>query len=125
MAQYQNLLMAQTSKKYLILIYDDTLDGLLSSIFDVFRLKLVDFNINSNKHYKEQLFQQILNVSTNKAKSNRIKIGLRRKTGQNLLPYLQQIFYKHSEKEKIIFELIQRVFYPTIIDSKPHHIIST
>jgi len=117
--------MTQASKKHLILLYDNTLDGLLSSIFDVYRLNLVDFDINPSKNFKEQLFQPILNVATNKAKSNRIKIGLKRKTGQNLLPYLQQIFHNHSQKEKVIFQLIQRVFYPAINDSKPHHTIST
>lgn len=117
--------MTQQSKKYLILLYDDTLDGLLCSIFDVFRLKLEHFDINTSKDFRDQLFQPILHVSTNKAKSNRIKIGLMRKTGQNLLPYLQQIFNNQPNKEKVIFELIQRVFFPTIIDSTPHHIINT
>ncbi len=118
-------IMNQTSKKYLMLLYDNTFDGLLSSIFDVYRLKLVDFDINPSVSFKEKLFQPTLNVSTNKAKANRIKIGLKRKTGQNLLPYLQEIFYKKSDKEEVIFQLIQRVFYPPISCSKSHGTINT
>ena len=117
--------MNQTPKKYLILLYDDTFDGLLSSIFDVYRLKLEDFDINTTKNFKEKLFQPTLNVLTNKAKSNRIKIGLKRKTGQNLLPYLHQLFLKKSDKEEVIFQLIHRVFYPTVIGSKPHYTANT
>lgn len=119
------LLMHQTKKKYLILLYDNTLDGLLSSIFDVYRLQLEDFDIFIEKHYHHQLFQPILKIRTNKAKANRIKIGLKRKTKQNLLPHLQTIFNQQPNREKAIFQLIHKTFYPQLIDSTLYHTIGT
>ena len=102
--------MMATSEKYLILLYDNSFDGLLSSIFDVYRLQLTHFDISPSQKMEGKLFQPTLNVSTNKAKSNRIKIGLKRKTGQDLLPYLQTIFQQKSNREELIFQLINRTF---------------
>ena len=44
--------------------YDNTFNGLLSAIFDVYRLKLDDFDIKPQKDFQETLFQPILNVAT-------------------------------------------------------------
>lgn len=98
------------NKGYLILLYDDTLNGLLTAIFDSYRLQLDHFDIQPEYTIKEKLFKPILEIKTNNAKANRIKLGLRKKTGQDLLPYLQQIFVKNETKEKTICQLIQKVF---------------
>lgn len=102
--------MKVTSPKYLILLYDDTLNGLLSAIFDAYRLNLEHFEIVSNQNFQEQLFKPTLQVSTNKAKANRIKIGLKRKTGQNLLPYLRRSFNNQISKEEKIYQFVQNIF---------------
>jgi len=102
--------MKVTTPKYLILLYDNTLNGLLSAIFDAYRLKLDHFDIIANQDFQEQLFKPTLQISTNKAKANRIKIGLKRKTGQNLLPYLQTSFNNRPQKEERIFQFVQEVF---------------
>ena len=102
--------MVQTSKKYLILTYDNTLNGLLSAIFDVYRLKLEEFDIRPTLSLQEDFFKPILRVSTNKAKANRIKIGLKKRTGQNLLPYLQGLFEDTPKKEEVIYQLIKTAF---------------
>ncbi len=102
--------MQTTSKKYLILLYDNTLDGLLSAIFDVYRLKLDDFTIVPRVNFQETLFKPTLNVSTNKSKANRIKIGIRRKTNQNLLPYLGHYFDASIQKEQSIYQFVHQVF---------------
>lgn len=102
--------MKVTTPKYLILLYDNTLNGLLSAIFDAYRLKLDHFDIIAQQDFQEQLFKPTLQVSTNKAKANRIKIGLKRKTGQNLLPYLQTSFNNLTDKEKRIYQFVQKVF---------------
>lgn len=102
--------MQNQSKKYLILIYDNTLNGLLSAIFDVYRLKLEDFAICPTLAFQEKLFKPTLQVSTNKAKANRIKIGLKKKTGQNLLPYLHGLFENTPQKERVIYDLISTAF---------------
>ena len=102
--------MPTTSKRYLILLYDNTLEGLLSAIFDVYRLKLDDFMITPLKDFQETLFKPTLHISTNKAKANRIKIGIKRQTQQNLLPYLTNHFEKSIHKEQSIYQFIQQVF---------------
>ncbi len=102
--------MKVTTSKYLILLYDNTLNGLLSAIFDAYRLKLDDFDIIANQDFQEQLFKPTLQISTNKAKANRIKIGLKRKTGQNLLPYLQASFNQASGKEVHIYQFVEKIF---------------
>lgn len=102
--------MKVTTSKYLILLYDNTLNGLLSAIFDAYRLKLDHFDIIAKQDFHEQLFKPTLQVSTNKAKANRIKIGLKRKTGQNLLPYLQTSFNSQIRKEEKIYQFVQNIF---------------
>jgi len=102
--------MEVTTKKYLILLYDNTLNGLLSAIFDVYRLKLADFEIIPTQNFQEIIFKPTLKVKTNKSKANRIKIGLKRKTGQNLLPYLQTSFNTQPKKEEKIYQFVRKVF---------------
>ncbi len=102
--------MKVTTNKYLILLYDDTLNGLLSAIFDVYRLKLDHFDIIANQNFKDPIFKPTLQISTNKAKANRIKIGIKKRTGQNLLPYLQISFKNQPGKEERICQFIQKIF---------------
>lgn len=116
--------MSTTSKKHLILLYDNTLDGLLSAIFDIYRLKLEGFKIIPHKDFQEILFKPTLHITTNKAKANRIKIGLRRKTKQDLLPYLFHHFDKAAQKEQTIYQFIHQVFRSSNF-VKSRHIINT
>ncbi len=102
--------MKVSTPKYLILLYDNTLNGLLSAIFDAYRLKLDRFDIIAIQDFQEQLFKPTLQIYTNKAKANRIKIGLKRKTGQNLLPYLQTSFDNQTGKEEKIYQFVQNIF---------------
>lgn len=117
--------MTNTSKKYLILLYDNTLDGLLSAIFDVYRLKLDTFSIIPSKDFQEPLFKPTLKVYTNKAKANRIKIGLKRKTQQNLLPYLAHFFATTTQKEQSVYQFIHHVFQQKTTALKPLHTANT
>ncbi len=117
--------MTTTSKRYLILLYDNTLDGLLSAIFDVYRLKLDTFSIIPHKDFQAPLFKPTLNVYTNKAKANRIKIGLKRKTQQNLLPYLAHFFNTIPEKEAAIYQFVHQTFQPKITASTYHRTTNT
>lgn len=118
--------MQNSSKRYLILLYDNTLDGLLSAIFDVYRLKLDDFSIIPSENFQETLFKPTLNVSTNKSKANRIKIGLKRKTEQNLLPHLNRFFDTiQDHKEKSIYQLVQHIFQQKSIALTPHYTTNT
>ncbi|GEM_PF-3215723 len=112
--------MQNSSKRYLILLYDNTLDGLLSAIFDVYRLKLDDFTILPSENFQETLFKPTLSVSTNKSKANRIKIGLKRKTKQNLLPHLNHFFDTTHQKETAIYQLIHHIFQQKTTVLTPH-----
>lgn len=118
-------IMQTTSKRHLILLYDNTLDGLLSAIFDVYRLKLEDFTIVSNKNYHEILFKPTLKVVTNKAKANRIKIGIKRRTKENILPYLAHFFETTTQKEQAIYQFIHYIFQQKTIVSKLHYTTNT
>ncbi|MEM6321381.1 MAG: hypothetical protein AAF960_27235 [Bacteroidota bacterium] len=99
-----------TQSKYLLLTYDNSLDGLLSAIFDVYRLRLTDFSIKGVSPKDDFLFQPVLKISTNKAKANRIKLGLQKRSKQNLLPYLRTIFRQSDDKEAAIYQLVKRTF---------------
>ena len=100
-----------TTSADLVLVYDNTLDGLLCAIFEAYRLRVKDFAILPTAALANQFFLPILKISTNKAKSNRIKMGLRKNTEQDLLPFLNWVFTGQTPtKEQTIFELVQKVF---------------
>ncbi|MEM1124358.1 MAG: hypothetical protein AAGJ18_28225 [Bacteroidota bacterium] len=113
------------SSKYLLLTYDNSFDGLLSAIFDVYRLRLDDFSIRVFNSEDNYLFQPVLRVSTNKAKANRIKLGLQKRSKQNLLPYLRIIFQQSDDKETAIYQLVKRTFDVSTIGVEQRHTAST
>ena len=102
--------MVKNNSTYLILLYDNTFDGLLSAIFDVYRLKLSTFDIVPTTQSNQSLFKPTLTISTNKAKANRIKIGLKNKIKQDMLPFLAQTFHQSADKEKDIYQFIKKAF---------------
>jgi hypothetical protein len=109
----------------MILLYDGTFDGLLSAIFDVYRLKLTHFEIIPALEYKETLFQPLLRISTNKSKANRIKLGLKKKTQRDNLPFLHFIFTKKKEKEKLVYAYIKAIFEPKLKRMDQAHLVTT
>lgn len=94
------------------LVYDTTFDGLITAIFEIYNSKLTDFQFLPAPKNEINLYDRTTKIiSTNKAKANRLKLGLIRKTEIDHLPFLYQIFESDkADKEDIIYQFIKRVF---------------
>lgn len=94
------------------LVYDTTFDGLITAIFEVYNSKLTDFRFLPAPKNQVHLYDRTTKIiSTNKAKANRLKLGLMRKTGIDHLPFLYQLFESDkADKEVIIYQFVKRIF---------------
>lgn len=94
----------------MLILYDGTFDGLLTAIFEIYRLQLDDFEIASKTDNNSAFFQSLMQITTNKSKANRIKLALKKKTGDNLLPFLSFLFKEKENREDLVFRFIIGVF---------------
>ena len=87
------------------LLYDNHLDGLLTAIFEAYRLRLTHFELAPLDPDNTYLFQTVLRVSTNKAKANRLKISIRKKLNISSISTLNSLFNLHPNRERAILRL--------------------
>lgn len=92
------------------IIYDGTYFGLLSSVFEAFRLRLQDKAvIVSQERYQPGLFGEPLRVSTQEAHARRVIAGLK-----NRDPRATKLAYRcfqseHERREELILHLVRRL----------------
>jgi len=74
------------------LIYDGTFEGLLTVVFEIYDRKLTKVNVQQTDAADSALFENVLIVTTDEARSNRVLKGLSEKLSAN---GLQRVYVAH------------------------------
>jgi probable DNA metabolism protein len=61
------------------LLYDDTFEGLLTAVFEIYERKLTQVNLQKNGSYTGALFENVITVLTDDARASRVLKGLKQK----------------------------------------------
>ncbi|OIQ22676.1 TIGR03915 family putative DNA repair protein [Lacinutrix sp. MedPE-SW] len=94
-----------------ILIYDGTFDGFLTCVFVSFDQKLKDVNIVREQFFQDTFFAKKETVITQKAKADRVWVGLKKKIKPMELSRLYYAFLSESiTVENTLFKAIQYIF---------------
>lgn len=93
-----------------ILIYDGSLEGFLTSVFEVYEYKYSDIEICSRNNYSASFFSEVIEINTNEEKAKRVlskleKIIRKRGINQIICAFLSD----NTLKEKITFEAIKKI----------------
>jgi len=98
-------ILANTQRLFL---YDGTYEGLLSAIFERYRLHLEASGFMPEEDFHGDLFESPLVVATNIAHAERVKAGLIRKTSGPAATMLYRAFHsEHPEVEMLIYRFIR------------------
>ncbi|PPK88252.1 putative DNA metabolism protein [Neolewinella xylanilytica] len=94
----------------MILTYDGTFAGLLSAIFESYRLKADVVDIIPEDRYQEQLFSSASYVPTNTAHASRVLKGLQKHSGnQKIGDFLRRTYLtEQPEVERLILYFVHR-----------------
>ena len=94
-----------------LLLYDDTFDGFLTCIFEIFDEKLIDPSIQKRSRLQADLFATSRNVLTDQQKSDRVWKGLQNKLTARTCSQIYYTFLSElPEMEKLLFNFIERTF---------------
>ncbi|MEO6038196.1 MAG: TIGR03915 family putative DNA repair protein [Saprospiraceae bacterium] len=97
--------MATTQRQFL---YDGSYEGLLSAIFESYRLRLEPSGFIPETEFFGDLFELPLPTSTNPEQAERVRAGLIRKTSPQAATMLYHAFLsEHPEVEMLIYRFIQ------------------
>ena len=90
--------------------YDGTFAGVLSAIFEVFRLKADVVDVVAEDRYQEQLFSTPISVDTDENHVKRVMAGLRKRSGNHKIPeFLRHCFLTETEGvERLILHYVRR-----------------
>ena len=93
----------------MILVYDASLEGLLTAIFEVFERKLSDVKMIEEFRFAPAAFDETLFINSDSGKANRVWKGLQKALSKEGL----QNFYRCylSEQESIGQTLLKFAFY--------------
>jgi len=90
------------------LTYDGTYEGLLSTIFESYRLKINVARIIPIADYQDSLFGEPIHVSTNREWADRVKKGIRKKGGNAAVRLLYRCFLSEQKDiELLILHFVQ------------------
>jgi probable DNA metabolism protein len=78
------------------LVYDATYEGLLSAIFESYRLRTIPLRIVPEDQHQQSLFDQVITVNTNDDEARRVIRGLEKKCGKKASRLIYRCFL--SEK---------------------------
>ena len=94
----------------MIFTYDGSFSGLLSAIFEAFRLKVEVTDIVPEDRFQQQLFAEALPIATNEAHAKRVLAGLRKRSGNaGLVKLLRHAFLtEQPEVERLILHFVRR-----------------
>lgn len=90
------------------LLYDSTYEGLLSAIFEAYRLKISVEKIVPIQVYQDSLFGDPIEVSTNPAWAARVIKGIKKKEGRSGVNLMYRCFLSEQQGiEMLIFHFVQ------------------
>ncbi|MCE7072352.1 TIGR03915 family putative DNA repair protein [Dyadobacter sp. CY327] len=98
-----------------IFVFDGTLEGLLTAIFECYRKKSEAVKLVSQTHYVPDVFKEAFTVISDDAKANRVWKGLTKKLDSNWMKSIYKAFL--SEQPATFQDLFEFIRY--IIDSPP------
>jgi len=94
--------------------YDGTYHGLLSVIFESYRLKVDVQRIIPEFAWQESLFEKPIFVTTRKDWANRVLKGVRKKTSSRSISMLHRCYLSEKENiEMLIFDFIKKAMAST------------
>lgn len=101
----------------MIYLYDGTYEGLLSVVFETYRLKAPATKIVPEFEWAESLFDQPTFVETKKEFAKRVKVGLAKKTSGQAVRMLYRCFLSEKpEAEMLIYNFIKKAI------ASPHNL---
>lgn len=93
-----------------VFLYDNTFEGLLTTIFEIFRLKTEVRLIANIKNYQTTLTDTYIKITTDTEKSSRVWKSIANKTSPKTAEMLFHAYLSESEKIEIfIYEFIKLV----------------
>jgi probable DNA metabolism protein len=95
------------------LVFDDSLEGLLTLIFEVYERKLSLIKVVSQRFFQPSLVDHTLEIISDEAKANRVWKGLEKKIGKSGLKRFYTVFL--SEQKEMYQQLADYARY--IIDN--------
>lgn len=99
------------SNNYLIYVYDNTFEGLLTCVFESYSNKQFDISIVSEAKYSPQLFAASVTITTNLDHAARVWKAISKKTNTGIQNNLLKCFLSElSRREEIIYQYITYIF---------------
>ncbi len=94
----------------MIFTYDGSFAGLLSAIFEAFRLRAEVLDIIPEDRYQQQLFAAAIHVPTDKERATRVRRGLKKRSDNpQVIQLLRHAFLtEQPEVERLILHFVQR-----------------
>ena len=94
----------------MIFVYDGSLRGLLSAIFEAYRLRVEVTDLVSEAHYQQQLFTERLDVETNEAHATRVLTGLKKASGNDgITKWVRRAFLSEFPGvERLLYYYVRR-----------------
>jgi probable DNA metabolism protein len=81
----------------LVYLYDDTLEGMLTAVFEAFRRKEEPLNIAGEQHLQQSLLCSYIPIHTDIAKAERVKNGVVNTLGARSYENVKQVFLSDDE----------------------------
>lgn len=93
------------------LVYDGTFDGFLTLVFELYDLKISQFDIVDKKNLQQNVFALTRTIITDEQKSQRVWAGLSKKLSSTALGNIYKCYLSELPKiESILFQFIQYTF---------------
>ena len=94
----------------MIFTYDGTFAGLLSAVFEIYRLRAEVEDIVAEDRYQQQLFSTATYVDTDEQRASRVMKGLKERSGNDkIVEFLRHTYLtERPEVERLILHFIRR-----------------
>lgn len=93
------------------LLYDNSLEGFLTAVFEAYDRRLISYRIRKEETYTQQMFDELIRVTADKNKAARVWKGLRTKMTGTGLDYLYCASLSElPEAENLMQAFIQHIF---------------
>lgn len=94
-------------------VYDATYEGLLSAIFESYRLRAIPLRIIAEDQHQKSLFDQVLTINTDEEQAKRVIKGLEKKCGKKA----SRLIYRCFLSEQPGIEMLINHFVRTAMSS--------
>lgn len=93
------------------LVYDNTLEGFFTTIFYTYEQNEFHNNITAKQFLQSSLFNEVVEIATDEQLATRVKNGIIKKVGVNLLNEISTVFCsEHQNKDNVLYEYLKLIF---------------